>query len=150
MAKKPARSRAQPRPTTTVAVQHVEAKEAASASWMSEITDTRIAVLEAVGRVARRVVESNLNDANFHKAVQFAYDARVMTAERLAVISKADRSTVGRWLKEQSAPVATAQEAILLKIAAEADAQVDELRPIPTGVGSGVGPKGQKLRHQTK
>lgn len=85
-----------------------------------DLTRKHIELLRTLANVARATLETHLSDENFKRVVKFAYDQKVVTADKLGEIGRVDRTTASRWINGQTAPGALAQETILAKIADEA------------------------------
>lgn len=97
--------------------------------WLfDELTETRITMLRKVATVAAAVAKHHLSDDSFHRVVKFAYEQKIITAEKLGEMGRSDRTTASRWINGHNAPNPLAQETILTKIAMEAEEQARHLK----------------------
>jgi hypothetical protein len=102
--------------------------KADSPEWFDELTETRVTMLRKLATVAAAVAKHHLSNDSFHRLVKFAYDQKIITADRLKEMGRSDRTTASRWINGHNAPNPFAQEAILNGIAAEAEEQARRLR----------------------
>jgi hypothetical protein len=93
-----------------------------------KLRSDEVEVLRTLSGLAKAVAAQHLEGDNFRHLVKFAYDRRIVSAERLGEIGRVDPTTASRWINGRSTPSALAQEAILLRIAEEAAAQAARLR----------------------
>jgi hypothetical protein len=77
--------------------------------------------------VAQALISDHLSDESFHCLIKFAYDHKIVSAEKLGEIGRVDRTTANRWVNGHSSPSQLSQEAILSKIATEATMQAKYL-----------------------
>jgi hypothetical protein len=86
--------------------------------------------LQLVAEQAELIATRHLSDENFHRLIKIAYEGNIISAAQLGKFGRRDPTTASRWINGHSTPDSFAQEAILKRIAAQANEQAEKARSV--------------------
>jgi hypothetical protein len=96
-------------------------------AW-GEFDLNRSKFLQLVADHAEKIATRHLTAENFHRLIKIAYDGNIISAAQLGEFGRRDPTTASRWINRHSTPDSFAQEAILKRIAAQANEQAEKAR----------------------
>ena len=98
-------------------------------AW-EDFDSNRLGFLRLVADRAELIATRHLNDENFHRLIRIAYDGNIVSAAQLGEFGRRDPTTASRWINGHSTPDSFAQEAILKRIAMQANEAAEKMRSV--------------------
>jgi hypothetical protein len=105
-------------------------KDSDNGPLWSDFDFNRSKFLQLVADHAEKIATRHLTGENFHRLIKIAYDGNVISAAQLGEFGRRDPTTASRWINGHSTPDSFAQEAILKRIAAQANGQAEKVRSL--------------------
>src|SRR5258705_6369910 len=105
-------------------------KESDNGPAWSDFDLNRSKFLQLVADYADKIATRHLTAENFHRLIKIAYEGNIISAAQLGEFGRRDPTTASRWINGHSTPDSFAQEAILKRIAAQANEQAEKVRSV--------------------